>query len=78
MLHAILKHTEPFAMTGIFKTNIATREDRQYMINVIKHHFDVDSCYVDLEDCDKVLRITGMTVDEYTMISFVRAAWISV
>lgn len=72
MLHAILNHTEPYAMIGIFKTNIATREDRQYMISAIQGHFDVSTCYVDLEDCDKVLRITGMKVDEYTMISFVR------
>ena len=42
------------------------------MISAIQRHFDVSTCYVDLEDCDKVLRITGMTVDEYTMISFVR------
>jgi len=72
MLQAILNHTEPYAMIGIFKTNIATHEDRQYMIRAIQHHFDVGSCYVDLEDCDKVLRITGMKVDEYTMMSFVR------
>ena len=72
MLQAILDQPEPYAMIGIFKTNIATREDRQYMINAIQRYFDVGNCYVDLEDCDKVLRIADMKVDEYTMISFVQ------
>lgn len=71
MLQAILDLPEPYTMIGIFKTNIATHEDRQYMISAIQRHFDVGTCYVDLEDCDKVLRITNMKVDEYTMISFV-------
>jgi hypothetical protein len=73
MLQAILERTEPDAMIGIFKTNIDTPAERQYIINAIQRHFDVGTCYVDLEDCDKVLRITNMKVDEYTMISFVRA-----
>jgi len=42
------------------------------MIRAIHAHFDVTSCYVDIEDCDKVLRITDMEVDEYTMMAFVR------
>lgn len=70
MLHAI--DTTPHAMIGIFKTNIATPEDRQKMITAIKAHFDVSSCYVDLEDCDRVLRIVDMKVAEHTMIAFVQ------
>ncbi|WP_145709912.1 hypothetical protein [Chitinophaga japonensis] len=59
-------------MIGIFRTNIATHEDRQHMISAIQANFEVGTCYVDLEDCDKVLRITEMKVDEYTMIDFVQ------
>ncbi|HEU4552789.1 MAG TPA: hypothetical protein VFS25_08140 [Chitinophaga sp.] len=71
MLHAIANYKTD-AMTGIFKTNIATPEERQQMIRAIHAHFDVATCYVDIEDCDKVLRITDMKVDEYTMMAFVR------
>jgi len=71
-MHAILEQTKPYAMIGIFRTNIATHEDRQHMIAAIQAHFDVGTCYVDLEDCDRVLRITDMKVDEYTMIAFVK------
>ncbi|MGX5820440.1 hypothetical protein ACWKWU_19750 [Chitinophaga lutea] len=30
------------------------------------------TCHVDIEDCDKVLRVVDMNVDEPTMIDFVR------
>jgi hypothetical protein len=71
MLHAIANYKTD-TMIGIFKTNIATSTERQHMIRAIHAHFDVDTCYVDIEDCDKVLRITDMKVDEYTMMAFVR------
>lgn len=60
------------AMIGIFKTNIATPEDRQNILHAIRNNYEVGQCHVDLEDCDKVLRITGMRVEEQEMIRFVK------
>ncbi|WP_246197867.1 hypothetical protein [Chitinophaga agrisoli] len=72
MLYAIANYYKMDTMIGIFKTNIATPEERQLMIRAIHAHFDVSSAYVDIEDCDRVLRVADMKVDEYTMMDFVR------
>jgi hypothetical protein len=67
-----VNYLTPFAMIGIFKTNIATKEDRQNVLQAIRNRFEVGHCHVDLEDCDKVLRITEMKVQEDDMIAFVK------
>jgi hypothetical protein len=67
-----VNHITPFAMIGIFKTNIATHEDRQSILQAIRSRFEVGQCHVDLEDCDKVLRITEMKVREDDVIDFVK------
>ncbi|MET7001239.1 hypothetical protein [Chitinophaga defluvii] len=64
--------TQQKAMIGIFKTNIATKKHRQQMIHAIETHFEVSSCHVDLDDCDKVLRIADMKVAEEEIIRFVK------
>lgn len=71
MISAILR-SRPRAVIGIFKTNIATRQERQQVLRAIQSRFDVGPCHIDLEDCDRVLRIVDMTVDEPTMMDFVR------
>jgi hypothetical protein len=72
MLPAAINHTTLFAMIGIFKTNIATQEDRQQLISAIRGRFEIGQCHIDLEDCDKVLRITEMKAEEDEVIDFVR------
>ncbi|SFD11952.1 hypothetical protein SAMN05518672_101567 [Chitinophaga sp. CF118] len=72
MLSPTINHSTLYAMIGIFKTNIATQEDRQHIIHAIRHNFEVGQCHVDLEDCDKVLRITEMKVEEDAVINFVQ------
>jgi len=72
MLSAAINHSTLYAMIGIFKTNIATLEDRQNIIHAIRNRFEVGNCHVDLEDCDKVLRITEMKVEETAVINFVQ------
>jgi hypothetical protein len=72
MLYPAINQSTLYAMIGIFKTNIATQEDRQNIIHAIRRKFEVGQCHVDLEDCDKVLRITEMNVEENAMISFVQ------
>jgi hypothetical protein len=60
------------AMIGIFKTNIATPEERTNVLHAIRNNYEVGQCHVDLEDCDKVLRIVNMKVEENEMIKFVQ------
>jgi glycyl-tRNA synthetase beta subunit len=59
-------------MIGIFKTNIGSLEERQQMIQAIASSFPVGSCHVDLDDCDKVLRIADLQVEENIIIEFVK------
>ncbi|CAL1516631.1 hypothetical protein [Chitinophaga sp. MM2321] len=59
-------------MIGIFKTNIISQQERQQMIHAIETNFEVGTCHVDLEDCDRVLRIADLNVEENTIINFVR------
>jgi glycyl-tRNA synthetase beta subunit len=59
-------------MIGIFKTNIGSLEERQRMIQAIASSFQVGSCHVDLDDCDKVLRIADLQVEENIIIDFVK------
>ena len=72
MYFPAINHSTSYAMIGIFKTNIATQEDRQNVIHAITRQFEVGHCHVDLEDCDKVLRITEMKVEENAVINFVQ------
>ena len=72
MLPSAINHTTLFAMTGIFKTNIVTQEDRTNVIHAIRNRFEIGQFHLDLEDCDKVLRITDMRVKENEMIDFVQ------
>ncbi len=57
---------------GIFKTNIGTMKARKHIISAICNTFEVTSCNVDIEDCDRVLRVVDMKVGEESMIRFVR------
>lgn len=59
-------------MIGIFKTNISTLQDKNTVVNAIAGHFSTTDCTLDLEDCDKVLRVICQQLEEQHVISFVR------
>ncbi|SJZ99997.1 hypothetical protein SAMN04488128_102223 [Chitinophaga eiseniae] len=59
-------------MIGIFKTNIRSHQEKQAMIQAITSSFTVASCHVDLDDCDRVLRIGDLQVAENIIIDFVQ------
>ncbi|MBO9150687.1 hypothetical protein ACFOTA_00585 [Chitinophaga sp. GCM10012297] len=59
-------------MIGIFKTNIRTYHERNLIVSAICSNFEVSSCNIDIEDCDKVLRVVDMKVDEHSIIRFVQ------
>ncbi|CAL1517366.1 hypothetical protein [Chitinophaga sp. MM2321] len=59
-------------MIGIFRTNISTVRDKTSVINAISAQFAVNACSVDIEDCDKVLRIISpQQLAEQVIIEFV-------
>lgn len=60
-------------MIGIFKTNISTLRDKQVVVNAIAGHFSTSACTIDLEDCDKVLRVVCKQLEENQVIAFVRS-----
>lgn len=64
--------TNTSAMIGIFKTNVATYRERNLVIKAICNNFDVGPCNIDIEDCDKVLRIVDLKVEEHHIIDFVK------
>jgi hypothetical protein len=64
------KNNKP--MLGIFRTNITTVQDRNNVIDAISAQFTINACSVDLEDCDKVLRVDSpQSLAEQTIIDFV-------
>ncbi|WP_346318246.1 hypothetical protein [Chitinophaga sp. YIM B06452] len=58
-------------MIGIFKTNISTQQDKIKVIDAVTGRFAVTACTLDLEDCDKVLRVVCQQLEEEHVISFV-------
>lgn len=61
-------------MIGIFKTNINTVQDKNTVIESISASFNVADCSIDIEDCDKVLRIVAhmQSIEENMIINFVQ------
>lgn len=61
-------------MIGIFKTNINTVKDKITVIESISASFNVANCSIDIEDCDKVLRIVAnqQIIEETIIINFVQ------
>ncbi|TWV99963.1 hypothetical protein FEF09_13275 [Chitinophaga pinensis] len=59
-------------VVGIFRTNICTQQDKHAIISAIRTQFDSD-CTIDIEDCDKVMRIVSgsLPVAEKDIIQFV-------
>ncbi|WP_126248832.1 hypothetical protein [Chitinophaga rhizosphaerae] len=59
-------------MIGIFKTNINTQKEKKRVIRALSGEFSATMCTLDLEDCDKVLRVDCPQMQEHQVISFVR------
>ena len=59
-------------MIGIFRTNISSVHDKNSVINAISNNFSVQACSVDIEDCDRVLRVDAPeSLEEHVIIEFV-------
>lgn len=59
-------------MIGIFKTNINTQKEKKLVIRALSGEFSATMCTLDLEDCDKVLRVESPQMEEHQVISFMR------
>jgi hypothetical protein len=59
-------------MIGIFRTNINTLHEKNKVIGEITANFSVVACSVDIEDCDRVLRIVSPQLGEDAIIAFVQ------
>lgn len=59
-------------MVGIFRTNINTLQDKIKVIGEIQANFSVVACSVDIEDCDRVLRVVSPQLGEQAIIAFVQ------
>lgn len=61
-------------MIGIFRTNISTHQDKNIVLEAIRANFNVNTCSIDMEDCDKVLRIVAQhsPFEENQIIHFVQ------
>lgn len=60
-------------MIGIFRTNINTTQEKNRVIRALVSRFAVATCSVDIEDCDKVLRIISpQALAEQTIVDFVQ------
>lgn len=59
-------------MVGVFRTNISTGKEKIQVIEAICNQFDIQQCSIDLDDCDKVLRILSNTLEEDKIILFVQ------
>jgi hypothetical protein len=48
-------------MSEVFKTNVVDRDQANWLIAQIQHHFDSYLASFDLEDCDRILVVRCAT-----------------
>ncbi|MBW8684828.1 hypothetical protein [Chitinophaga rhizophila] len=62
-------------VVGIFRTNISTQQDKHTIIEAVHNQFMISSCTIDIEDCDRVMRVLPGTlpVTAHDVIHFVRS-----
>ncbi len=53
----------------ILKTNINSKSDFIPVKDFLRYFYDIKDCSIDLEDIDKVVRITGNNLDLNEVIS---------
>lgn len=51
-----------YNMVEVFKTNIAEAEQAQEIVSALQQYFPDSRVTIDLDDCDKVLRLEGQVI----------------
>lgn len=60
-------------MIEVFKTNVQDTEQSQMIVDKLLHHFPNSNINFDLEDCDKILRIHGVSISKKKIIELLNA-----
>jgi len=55
----------------VFRTNINTLNDKLLIKDVLSEHDEIKEWSVDLQDCDKVLRIVSPTITASRVIALI-------
>jgi hypothetical protein len=58
-------------MVAVFKTNVPDKSEADKLVEILSMHFPACRINFDLDDCDKVLRIEGKTVEVSTVTTLV-------
>jgi hypothetical protein len=56
----------------IFRTNILDSSEAEHIVATLRHSFPEWSVNVDLDDCDKILRVEGIEIVSPEVENFVR------
>jgi hypothetical protein len=57
----------------IFKTNISTLEQLRKVDSTLSHRAEIDKWNVDLDDCDKVLRVETKVLETSNVMEMLRS-----
>ena len=61
-------------MVEVFKTNVAKAEHAQEIVFALQQYFPGSRVTIDLEDCDRVLRVEARVVSIEKIIQLVQSA----
>jgi len=53
----------------VFRTNVEKEEDANHLLLLFFHHFPSLDVHFDLDDCDHILRIEGVSIVNERIIS---------
>jgi len=59
-------------MVEVFKTDVTRRVEARSLVNFLLQHFPGSKINVDLDDCDKVLRVEGKNFHAENIIVLVK------
>lgn len=55
----------------VFKTAVITEDDKQAVTGILNNEAHIQQWHIDLDDCDKVLRVVTNTLDAAYIIELV-------
>jgi hypothetical protein len=60
-------------MVEVFKTNVQKAKQAAALITILSNRFAHFSILFDLEDCDKILRVEGKTINPSAIMEIVQS-----
>jgi len=71
LFHHIFKFNRLIHMIAVFKTNILNKDNAEEVIKALLKNYQNFIITVDLEDCDKVLRVEGSQFEKTDVLNIV-------